>query len=151
MIISGPWPANRERAQVVGRGRERLAAFTALSVTRDAAELAPQCSAALCIRGAALWGQSWIAGAAPVVGAKALMIAISSSICGSVSTPAKPGIDVPIAPLRSVDRRSSSVGGVPIGVERQWNSPVVSARGRPQVNGAAGPRPSPEVPWQATQ
>src|SRR5467141_1610760 len=47
--------------------------------------------------------------------------------------------------------RSSSVGKVPVGVERHLNTASVKSRGLGSIHGAFSPLPSPSGPWQPTQ
>jgi hypothetical protein len=47
--------------------------------------------------------------------------------------------------------RSSSVGKLPLGVERHLNTAAVKSRGLGSIHGAFSPFPSPARPWQPTQ
>ena len=54
-------------------------------------------------------------------------------------------------PRAMVSKRSSSVGNVPVGVERHLNTPNWKSRGLGSTQGKFSPFPSPSSPWQPTQ
>ncbi len=60
-------------------------------------------------------------------------------------------ISVPDTPSRMVRSRSSSVGRAPKGVVRHLNRPLVKSRGLGSIHFAAGPWPSPLMPWHIMQ
>src|SRR5256885_17081962 len=61
------------------------------------------------------------------------------------------GIAVQRTPRVTVRYRSPSVGSEPDGVVRNLKTPSVKLRGRGERNVAAGPLPSPFLPWQPMQ
>src|SRR5205823_13815260 len=84
-------------------------------------------------------------------GASVLRYSTTSWTSGSESTRSHGGIDVPYSPCRTERVRSSSVGTLPVSVDRILNLPLVKSRGRGRRNAAAGPSPRPASPWHSTQ
>src|ERR1700687_1363099 len=56
-----------------------------------------------------------------------------------------------VTPRLIVSNRYSSVGSVPVGVERHLNVAVVKSRGLGSSQPAFSPLPSPNSPWQPAQ
>src|SRR5436190_12104056 len=120
----------------------------------------PHCSVAytLCPR-ATLSGELGVGGDAAIslggvsvnCGDRVLRYATTSRISASDSTRSHDGIDVPYIPWRTERIRSSSVGTVPVSVDRSLYLADVKSRGRGCRCADAGPSPRPESPWHSTQ
>src|ERR1700676_43876 len=96
---------------------------------------------------------TWISGPAFSVaqrGEKVFMKATKSARCWSVKV-IQEGILVLLKPRTSERYRSSSVGRVPVGVERHLNVAATKLRGRIFRYGPFSPPPSPRKPWQPQQ
>src|SRR5580704_13353775 len=84
------------------------------------------------------------------LGEKVLIYATRSARCWSVSA-LHEGILELTRPRSMAFERSSSVGRVPVGVERHLNVAATKFRGRMFRYCAFSPLPSPRKPWQPQQ
>src|SRR6266571_2065206 len=84
------------------------------------------------------------------LGEKVLMYATKSARFWRVSG-SHWGMFVVTNPRVIALNRSSSVGSVPVGVERHLNTARVKSRGLGSIQGSFSPAPSPSGPWQPTQ
>src|SRR4029077_352392 len=83
-------------------------------------------------------------------GEKVLMYATRSARCWAVSA-LHEGILELTSPRSMAFAKSSSVGKVPVGVDRHLKVAVTKFRGRMFKYGAFSPLPSPRKPWQPQQ
>ncbi len=60
-----------------------------------------------------------------------------------------PASRCPAAPATPIATRSSSVGTLPVSVDRISYLPLVKSRGRGVIRSAAGPSPLPDAPWHS--
>src|SRR5436190_13012963 len=90
-------------------------------------------------------------GAVANCGDSALMNVTTSAISASDRIRAHAGIAVPYRPCRTDCIRSSSVGTLPLSVDRILYLALVKSRGWGVKFAADAPSPRPDSPWHSTQ